>query len=436
MVEPRVILRITRNIYIYIMFFFLPLALFAAATAEDSGENVVDDTIFQRQRRMLFLFDAPEDFSEYEKFFIYNSVLAAISRASPEVVILESEEVEVPAVFEDRQLLVRESDADSWVFVQVQGDRSNTTFYYETFDLLTLTTYGETTIETGLRIDLRTISRGTQWDGLAKTIRDNYFYLIDREDVSINAPPGAVITGLSSDEIIIDESGNTVVSLFNPAIYNYHVDLNGHYSIEEEFYLGFTEFDLEIDPIPTINFALELSFNSFQFLGFQAYWYPVPANWFVGLGFTTYSLGLYLVNDTPDLVRSNPLTTIKLQSGIYLFDEINLLRPYISLGAGLRIVHIPDDPDTTAEDGIFEINKATPLEISLALGVELSLDDRFVRVFAEYVPVMFISSDIEEFRDASFLNYLYSSNEIPGYTFLENLAFDFRNFAVGMRFTF
>ncbi|MGI9256782.1 MAG: hypothetical protein ACR2PY_07605 [Salinispira sp.] len=408
----------------------LSAAVHAGGSSEevsDSETEVIEQIDFTRPRRMVFLFEAPESFSEFNKFFIYNSVLTQIFGSTPEVVILESEEDEIPPTFEGKQELIRRTDADSWVFVQVQGDLNNVTYYYETFDLLKLIKFGETTIETGLRLDFKALSRGIIWEGLVEVIKENFFYLVNEEKLTINALPGTTISGLTSEDILIDETGATALDLPNPAIYSYRAVINGHYPIENELYLGFNETTLELEQKSTIRWNLDILLNNFQFFGVNVAWFPVPADVFFKLGFKTYAFGLYLISNSPDILRTNPLSVIRLDGGFYFLDKINLLRPYLALGAGLRLDH---------SEGKF-IDEITPAEISLTLGAEISLPDRFLRFYAEYNPIMFISTDINEFKAASFLNYLFSDNEIPGFIFAdETLAFDLRNFNLGVRFSF
>ena len=366
---------------------------------------------FSRPRRMVFFFDAPETFSVGEHFFIYNSALTAIYGSNPEVVILESEETKIPPTPEGKQELARRVDADSWVFVQVQGDPSNVTFYYETFDMLTFKRIGEKTIDTKLRIDLRALTRSNLWSDLVSAIRDNYSALLNREDLTITGLPGTVISNLpSEEEIVLDETGSVTMSLQTPFAYNYRAALNGYYTVQEEFYLGFEDITLELEQKPAINWSLEFSLNNIQFLGFQAYWFPVPADVFISFGFTTYALGLYFISNSPELFHVNPLSVLKLHFGSYFFDKANLLRPYSAIGAGLRIEH-------SAER--FGIDETTPVEISLVGGLEYSFPDRFLRFYVEYNPIMFISNDVQEFRAKSFWNYLFTNNEIPGYVFCQ-----------------
>ena len=441
-----------------LIFFLVGSAtLFAGGAGEGvEDEEVIKQADFVRPRRMVFLFDVPSDtFTDFEKFFVYNSVLTDIYGANPEVVILESEEQEVPPTVEARQELVRRVDADSWVFVQVQGDVSNVTFYHETYDLLTIKKFGEKTIETGLRLDLRTLSRGDIWRDLVIAIQDNYSNLLDQENVTITGLPGTVIADVilqnpvayiyralldgyyptgtviadvtPNSEIVLDATGDVTVALQNPAAYTYRALLDGYYPIQEEFFLGFEPRLIELEQKPTISWSVDFLLNNFQFVGVRAYWFPVPADWFIRFGFTTYAFGLYLIDNSPAIIGANPLTVITLQTGLFLFDKINLLRPYLALGAGLRVEH------STTRVGLAE---NTPVELSLVAGVEYSFPDRFLRVYAEYSPTMYISEDITEFKNASFLNYLLPDGTAPGYVSADNLSFDLRSFSVGVRLSF
>ena len=431
-------INVQKTLYTAILLLFLsPVFLYSGGVEEQTGEDVIERSDFVRPRRMMFLFSAPESFSEFEKFYIYNSVFTEISGATPEVVILESEEDTVPPTFEGRQELIRRIDADSWVFVEVLGDPSNISFYHETFDVLNVRAFGEKTIETGLRLDFRALSRGDIWNDLVSAIQNNYSYLVDREDLTIAGLPDTVITELVlEEELVLDRTGSTTLSLQSPATYSYYAALDGYYPIREEFYLGFEDLTIDLVQRPSINFSLDFSMSNFQFLGFQFYWFPVPADVFIRVGFTTYALSLYLISNSPVLFRYNPLTVIKLHGGFYLFDKINLTRPYLALGAGIRIEHSLAD-EATNTPGRFGFDENTPVEVSLVLGVETSLPDRFLRFYAEYNPTMYISKDVKEFKAGSFFNYIFDGDERPGYVFAEQtFTFDFRNFNLGVRMSF
>ncbi len=401
---------------------------FEEAVSQIDGQEVINRAEIVRPRRMAFLFDASAaEFSEFDRLMVYNSILTAIFDANPQVVILESLETSVPPTFEDRQQLARQIDADSWVLVMMNGTFDNVSFYTELFDLLTLETFGDKTIDTGLRLDYRVLSRGF-WDDLKNGISENFEGVVDRQDVKITALPGTEILGISDPAIVIPEGGPIEISLQSPAVYTFKAKLPGYYSLVDNFYLGYDAYDLDVNQKKKVVWGAELGLNNLQFLDLQGFFFIIPADFFVRLGFTTYALGIYFINDGLYLFRSNPLSTVQLHLGYYFFESQSFLRLYAAMGIQLRIEH---------REERFGLDTTAPAALSFASGLEYSFPGRGFRLFVEYNPLLYFPKDVEKFRQASFPSkYIGNENKIPGFLFTDNVAFSYTNFVVGVRYFF
>ncbi len=414
------------------------LALIAPVSAQDPGTNasnepIVEFATFSRPRRMIFFFEVTEDtLTEYDRFVLYNSIMATAGSANPDVIVLEAPDTAVPPTLEGKHDLARIIDADAWLYVSIAGSMDDLRAEIETFDILRQTYHGALTIQPGVRTDARTLSRGF-WDPIAETIRSSYGQVVDTVEVRITAQPGTRITGLAETAIELDGTEITV-PLPNPATYTYRAELVGHYPIDDTFYLGFDSVQIELEHIRGARWGVELYGNNIQFPGMNVTRYLIPATAFVRTGFTTYALGVYLVegfSGNAPLVSGNPLTNLSAHAGLYFSEPGRDLRWYGGGGAFLRLVH---DFAADADGGpVFGVEPTAPFGFTPFAGIEYSpwLSLRF---FVEYAPLLYRTVDSDEFRARSFPLHLYPDGRIPGYLFFDSFALDFRNVAVGVRF--
>lgn len=403
----------------------LLLALLAAPVAWTQDNDVVEFAEFARPRRMIYFFQANlDEFSAADRFVLYSSVLMAAGNANPNVVVLESPDPEVPETEAGKHELARVIGADAWLLVSASGGMENIRVELETFDILTLEVKGHEVIEPGIPLDHRQLSRGF-WDGLRTTLVDQYGAVVDTLEVTVNGLPGTEITGLTAVPLRVEEPGVLTLTLPNPATYTLVATSPGYYPKEETFYLGYDAITLDLDQKRAAVLGVDSYLNNFQFLGARFWYFPIPATLYLRLGVTAYALGLYLVDGTPSIVSGNPLTKIGLDAGVFFTRPGRNLRVYAGAGAFLRLVHDVE---------LFGFEPTAPAGFEATLGLEFS-PWLSPKIFAEYSPMVYLSPDPQEFLRRTFPSSLYPGGRVPGYLFLTKAIIDYRNFSVGIRFS-
>jgi hypothetical protein len=398
----------------------------AAATAPAGTTGTTTAPGFGRPRFMIYLFNAEQDtLSPEEKFVLYNSVLASVTEANPDVVLLESPDSAVPTTQQGKEELARRINADCWLSVSASGGFANLTLQVETFDILRQETFGQEIIRPGFVVDFRTISRGF-WDNLDAAIKTSYARIVDLSTLTIHGRPGTELTGVPGGPYRIDASGTLVEKIPYPSSFTMKARAGGYYDEEQSLFLGITPLTITLDQVAKPRFGFEARLSSFQFPGLRFWWYPLPAQVFIRLGLTTQMVGIYPIDNAPNVLAvGSPLSQLELDAGLFVSPAENLLRFFVGAGGYLRFSHPP-------APGFAIDNEGAPGALTLSLGVEYS-PSRRLRFAVEYEPAFILASNPQQFINLTFVANSFPSGQVPGYYMLPWGLFDLRNLYLGLR---
>jgi hypothetical protein len=400
------------------------LAILSAgvSAAQDAGNS------FGRPRYMIYLFESEEGTLAPEQgFVLYNSILAAVAQANPDVVVLESPDPAVPRTKAGREELARRINADCWLHVAADGGFENLTVTVETFDILRQETLGSQVIRPGFVVDFRTISRGF-WGGIVAAIKDGYSRVVDLTSLTVRGKPGTEVQGVPGGTLTIGESGVVEQKVPYPSVFGLRARAPGYYEVERPMSLGIDALSVDLGQVAKPWFGAELRLSSLQFPGVRFWVSIIPAEVFTRLGFTTQMIGIYPIDNAPSIFAfSSPLSMVELDVGLYLLPAEQQFRLFAALGGYLRIAH---------PAGYFGLDTgAAAGAVTLSIGGDYSPSRRLRFVF-DYQPAFILAPDPQRFINLSFVPNSYPSGEVPGYVLLPWGLFDLRNFTVGVRIDF
>jgi hypothetical protein len=381
---------------------------------------------FGRPRFMIYLFEAEQDtLSAEEKFVLYNSILASATEANPDVVLLESPDPTVPTTQQGKEELARRINADCWLSVSASGGFANLTIQVATFDILRQETFGQELIRPGFVVDFRTISRGF-WDKMAAAIKASYSRIVDLSVLTVHGRPGTQLTGVPGGPYRIDASGTFAQKIPYPSSFTMKARADGYYDTEQSLFLGIDPLEIPLNQVAKPRFGVEVRLSSFQFPGAEFWWYILPAQVFARLGFTTELLGIYPIDNAPNVLAvGSPLSQLELDAGLFISPAEDLLRFYVAAGGYLRFSH-PPAPSFSVD------TVGAPGALTLSLGMEYS-PSRRLRFVVEYQPAFILASNPQQFINLSFVSNSFPSGQVPGYLILPWGLFDFRNLYLGLR---
>ncbi len=391
--------------------------------------GAVPEAADTEQRRSVIFFAAGDDadFTTAELRIVYESLVSAIRRADPNLVILEHDTFDTPEDHERLYAAALREGAHSWLYVEVTGSMEDVGARASSYDILR--DRGQAHLGDGAEraVPFRLVDR-LYWQPLTESMYVWNDPVTRRVGVTVNAPPGSTIHGLTDEAVPVGPAGEVVIHVENPATYTARAERTEHFPAAETFYVGYDSVAIDLDPIPVSTWGVDLSLNGLQFLGARGTYYPVPARVFVRAGITSYAVGVYLISsrsetETPELFEFNPMTLLSAQAGGYLNAPERRIRPYGGAGAFLRVRH---DGDKNGLDSV------APFGLSATIGVEYAPFLR-VRLFLEYEPLVYLPGSVDDFIVVSFPQGYYEGRSVPGYIITDNAAIDMRNTAVGIR---
>ena len=218
-------------------------------------------------------------------------------------------------------------------------------------------------------------------------------------DLSIDGPPGAIVSGLSKDPVIIPESGTMNIRLRAPATYHWSASAKERKTVSGVLnFLGPSS--LALDLPERDRFRLEAGFEKAAFPDFRFTWLPGPDWLFVRAGFWQYIVGLNLSevseNEAPPVIVSYDLLIPSLGAGILIGRPDGSLRGEVGADFGLRMM-----PANAAAI----VDPVAPMKVNLFCGIEWSLYGKsllFFELGADWYPfcdVMLMETSLgDDFR--------------------------------------
>ncbi|TVR31948.1 MAG: hypothetical protein EA404_08775 [Spirochaetaceae bacterium] len=384
---------------------------------------------FARPRFMLLLLETESDrFTDQQEFVLYSSILTTVAAASDAVVIFESPDPDIPPTRAGKESLARSVNADSILHIIASGGFENLTVEYEAVDLLRRQTAGVGIIRPGFSVDYRVISVGL-WSPLELLLRNEFQRVVDQTELTVEAKPGAMISGLPGREMRVGESGRLTVAVPSSSAYSLTAELPGHYRENASFFVSIDPVSVEFDLVQQPTYGVDLRFSSLQFPGVRFWYYAIPATLFVRSGITTQLYGFFPIDNSDRLLRKgSALSFLALDAGVYLLPPERLFRLYAGAGGYLRFVHSSLSELTLDSD-------AARGAMTMVLGGEYSTSRRWRFIF-EYQPAYIFAPDPQHFIDLSFITNRFPDGEVPGFVLLDRAVLDLRNIYLGVRLDF
>ncbi len=399
-----------------LLLFFAPLAV-SAQSAEPSsgGQEALFLYVDQPQKGML---------TEDQLLVLSRSLLISLQAGVPGLPVSDAAgpvPSASPAALSD---LAVKTGADFWIWAQVSIDAGKTQLHVRGFDVRAQEMKFDTTLTRESDLSPSELPF-EKWNDVVSLVTSS---LSSGElqgqgtpgpqevTLTVRALPGTLITGPGGTRAQAGKDGFALLSFPAPGEYSLHATLSGYYPLTSRFFLG-GDREVFLEQTPASWWAIDASLLEMGYPSFDVSRFIIPNSLYVKLGITTYAVGLALT-DT-QAFTSNPLTNLVLQTGIYLGPEDMLLRPYVNLGAFLRIVVAPGT--------LVGIDPLSWGGLQFSIGTEIGRSPRG-RFFFEYQP-MFYAVSVPGLFQASF----GSGNPPSGWSFSQNGAANYLCFRTGYR---
>jgi hypothetical protein len=366
---------------ILLLGFALPALELSAQSEEASAPALV----------MLYVDEQPGGaLGPDQLLMLSRSILLGLQSGIPGLSITEgSGSRSTPASADALTQQASSSGSDFWIWVEVSSDPAVIRLHARGFDLLAQTAAFDQTMQRegpfatmGLPFE--------SWSDLVELVQPALSSRGTRAAsaparrheaaLSIRAEPGTEVLGPQGKKAVAGSDGVALLRLTTPAEYSLRSTKPGFYPDTSRLFLT-GDRELTLHQVRASRWAIDASLLQMGYPGMDGTYFIIP-NWlYVKLGLTTYLVGLAFT-DT-QVITSNPLTNIVLQTGVYLRREDVLFRPYIGAGAFVRFVHAPGV--------LVGIDPLSWGGLQASLGTEIGSSPRG-RFFVEFQPMLYASS--------------------------------------------
>lgn len=411
MVSPRLILP-----SILLLLLVLPAGVFGQETGSPAGS----------QRKLLLYVDQSPGgkLTENQLLMVSRSLQMTLHSSVNGLAISEAIDSARKGSPPDLSLLARNAGADFWLWAQVSINAGKAQVRARGFDVLAHEAKFDTTVSRDNELSPMDLPF-EKWDDIVSLVtsllppgsNEGPDLTVPQEvTLTVRALPGTLIAGPGEKKTMAGRDGFAQLRLPSTGEYSLRATLAGYYPETSRFFLTGSK-EVVLDQQKASWWAIDASLLELAYPSFDVTRFIIPNSFYVKLGITTYVLGLAFT-DT-QVFTNNPLTNLVLQTGIYLRPEDVLFRPYVNLGAFLRIVHEPGV--------LVGIDPVSAGGLQLSIGTEIGRSPRG-RFFFEYQPMLYTTSVPESFQ-ASF-----GSGDPPvGWSFSSRSAFNFLCFRAGYR---
>lgn len=248
-----------------------------------------------------------------------------------------------PAALSD---LALKAGADFWLWAQVSVDGGRTHLHVRGFDIRAQSMKFDTTLTRESELSPTELPF-EKWDDVVSLVTSSLSSgnlqgqgMPGPQEVTltVRALPGTLITGPGGTNARAGNDGFASLSFPAPRGVLPARHALGVLPADAPFFSSGNR-EVFLEQTPHSWWALDASLLEMGYPSFDVTRFIIPSSFYVKLGITTYAVGLAFTNT--QTFTSNPLTNLVLQTGIYFRPEDVLFRPYVNLGAFLRIVSRP-----------------------------------------------------------------------------------------------
>jgi len=390
---------------------FLALLVLLAVPAWAQDSSTAD--MVPRRLLLTVTADPPTAFTPNELFMVSRSVLLRLQQASSEISAVESSSEKAG-----------DSGADSTLSLVVAGSWPALKVHAISRDMISQTTVLDATIQRDGWASSDNLA-DEDWNEIVGPLARSYHKVAAAATVetgpvlarlTIRALPGTLIFGPGGSKKLVGGDGTAFWDLSSDRTYSIRSRLLTYQPVSMGFFLnGDREIDLAQKKDAQWSFDASLMNLSTPRIGISGT--LDPRGVFIRLGLSTSLLSIDLASG--GLLRSDPLSTLLLQVGLYLTPEDSFVRLYWGLGAFLRVA--------TPEGATPYIDQLSPWGQSMILGGEMFRSARGA-FFVEWTPT-FYATDVPELLEAA----LGSGNAPTGWIFNAKSVEELLAFRIGYR---
>lgn len=371
-----------------------------------------------RNALIFFHFSDDAGFTSLEKTILEQTLIIQLGELEQVSVVINPEN-EIP---EDRDRSALFAGADSWVDLQLSGNKEAVHMEWKIRDVQEAEDIFESSIDSYLDKDYLTLY-GSFWNSLTRSI-ENTLKPIDITGILyIEALAGSTILGLEESPLYINDTGLLEIVLSAPAVYSIGIQLEGYYPENHRFFLHKDE---RIEIVEKQKKKSMFSFEGGLFMfGFPtlAVNYQIPQTpLYVSLGSDIFLLGITPGNSgedeqKPQILNGSGLLNINFEIGYILESRKGFFRYPFGVGAFLRL--------TPTEETNGFVDAIIPWGMNFSASIDYRLKRNFI-IFYEWKPAFYFSSDGYFFTEAFYNDYIQLG---------DNVFLDLPLFILGVRWS-
>lgn len=240
--------------------------------------------------------------------------------------------------------------------------------------------------------------------------------------LTVEGTPGAHVTGLGPESVVIPRRGSLEITLNAPADYHWKAKAKGMEPVSGLLSLLVGEASLTVNLRPVRRWAFDFSLRDAAFPEFQASYLLPGDTFFVRADLSQYYLGLHLADEsnggTASLFSSFGLLEPGIGGGVVFGNKGKAFRPNLGVLISLRL--------STGELVGFRVDDLAPVVAQPFVGLEWR-QSPLVYFFFEMGPSIYLFTD----------GYLLSSTSDSGGMLrkpFDTALIEFPRFRIGLRF--
>ncbi|MFW5994909.1 MAG: hypothetical protein ACOCRN_02270 [Spirochaetia bacterium] len=373
--------------------------------------------------------DETDDLSAREVRTLVDTLIGTLSSVDNALIFRR-----FPSDVENFRSYTFDRNAYGWLEIDFGGNREEFSARVRSFSVLSAVPSMDQSAEGPFDDRLRILS--FIWSPLAERFERSAKEIVETalaeqrtSVVTFYGEPGTQIVGITDEPQTIGSDGELSFELLIPFAYDYEARGTLRYPRSGEVFLGEEDQSVELGGRRKSRFFFDGSLSDLAYPDITAGFQPVNDFGFVQLGIESYIAGFVPIaaadspESNPPVFVSEPISNIHLQAGrLFRANHANL-RPFVSAGPFMRLVHGPYwGPESQSPGGVqlragAEIGSRAPWRFQFSLR-----------------PTLYLTGNGDEFAVTVPSSYIRVESDIdPGETGLSGF-FDLFALSVGARF--